>query len=124
MKTKTMKIVSAILVALMLVLVATTVFAAPTGKDFTDPDSIVAVDDSGMAAKVQTIAGNILSVVQVVGVATAVIMLIVLAIKYISSAPEDKAQIKSHAIVYVVGAICLFAASGILQLIKNVANMF
>lgn len=122
MKTKTMKIVSSMLVVLMLALVATTVFVAPT--DYLDPNTIVPNDNSGTAAKVQTVAGNILSVVQVVGVAVAIIMLIVLAIKYISSAPEDKAQIKSHAIVYVVGAVCLFAASGILGLIKNVAGMF
>ena len=49
-------------------------------------------------------------------------MLIVLAIKYISAAPSDKAEIKKHAVVYVVGAIVLFAASGILQIIKNFAG--
>ena len=52
----------------------------------------------------------------------AIIMLIVLAIKYISAAPGDKADIKKHAVVYVVGAIVLFAASGILGIIKNFAS--
>ena len=46
-------------------------------------------------------------------------MLIVLAIKYISAAPGDKADIKKHAVIYVVGAIVLFAATGILQIIKS-----
>ena len=49
----------------------------------------------------------------------AIIMLIVLAIKYISAAPGDKAEIKKHAVVYVVGAVVLFAATGILQIIKK-----
>lgn len=64
----------------------------------------------------------VLGIAQVVGVAIAVIMLIVLAIKYISAAPGDKAEIKKHAVVYIVGAVVLFAASGILQIIKNFAG--
>ena len=49
-------------------------------------------------------------------------MLIVLAIKYISAAPGDKAEIKKHAVVYVVGAVILFAATGILQIIRTFAT--
>ena len=48
-------------------------------------------------------------------------MLIVLAIKYISAAPNDKAEIKKHAVVYVVGAVILFGATVILEIIKNFA---
>ena len=62
-----------------------------------------------------------MTVVQVVGVGVAIIMLIVLAIKYISAAPGDKADIKKHAVVYVVGAVVLFAASGILGIVKKFA---
>ena len=47
------------------------------------------------------------------------IMLIVLAIKYMVSAPSDKAQIKQHAVVYIVGACIAFTASGVIQIIKN-----
>ena len=49
-------------------------------------------------------------------------MLIVLAIKYISAAPGDKAEIKKHAVIYIVGAVVLFAASGIIQIIKTFAT--
>mgnify|MGYP006967165386 CR=1 FL=1 len=66
--------------------------------------------------------GAVLTIVQVVGMGVAVIMLIVLAIKYISAAPGDKADIKKHAVVYVVGAVVLFAASGILGIVKNFAK--
>ena len=71
--------------------------------------------------KFQSILNIILGLVQVVGIAIAVIMLIVLAIKYISAAPGDKAEIKKHAVVYIVGAVLLFAASGIIQIIKTFA---
>ena len=49
-------------------------------------------------------------------------MLIVLAIKYIVSSPEDKAEIKKHAVVYVVGAIFIFAASSIIELLKLLSS--
>ena len=81
-----------------------------------------ASDNTGAAKLVNGWLGSALVVVQVVGVGVAVIMLIVLAIKYISAAPSDKAEIKKHAVVYVVGAIVLFAASGILGLIRRFAN--
>lgn len=80
-----------------------------------------ATDTTGAASSVQRIIGAILTVTQVIGVGVAVIMLIVLAIKYISAAPSDKAEIKKHMVVYVVGAVVLFAASGILEIIKRFA---
>ena len=76
---------------------------------------------SGADNALGNIGGMVLSV-QIVGTAVAVIMLIVLAIKYISAAPNDKAEIKKHAVVYIVGAIVLFAASALLGIVKNFAT--
>lgn len=73
--------------------------------------------------KTKGVFNNVLAIVQVVGIGIAVIMLIVLAIKYISSAPNDKAEIKKHAVVYVVGAILLFASAGVIELLKNFAGL-
>ena len=81
-----------------------------------------AKDNSGAASSIHRIIGAMLTVVQVVGSGVAVIMLIVLAIKYISAAPSDKAEIKKHAVVYVVGAVVLFAASGIIGIVRNFAG--
>ncbi len=77
---------------------------------------------STTATTFQNILNIILGLAQVIGIAVAVIMLIVLAIKYISAAPGDKAEIKKHAVVYIVGAVVLFAASGIIQIIKTFAT--
>ncbi len=118
-KETAIKILAAVLTVLMLtVCMQSTVFA----DDYLDPNKIEANDKTGAAGKVQTAAGNILAIVQVVAVATAIIMLIVLAIKYISSAPNDKAEIKKHAVIYVVGAVLLFGATGLLELIKSFAT--
>ena len=121
------KVVAVLLVAVLLVCVAATFANAADSLSFSNAAKVKTVtnkaqDTSGAAASVNRIIGAALTVVQVVGVGVAVIMLIVLAIKYISAAPGDKAEIKKHAVVYVVGAVVLFAASGILQIVKNFAN--
>ena len=45
-----------------------------------------------------------------------------LAIKYMTSAPGDKAEIKKHAIVYIVGACMAFGATGVVEIIKTFAE--
>ncbi len=116
MSKKVMKIVTALLLIAMLCNICTTVFAEDMYVNITPSNST-------LASSVQNIGGYILGVAQVVGMIVAVVMLIVLAIKYISAAPNDKAEIKKHAVVYIVGAIILFAASGILGIIRNVASI-
>lgn len=63
--------------------------------------------------------GVVLGVIQAVAIAAAVIMLIVLAIKYVTAAPTEKADVKKSAAIYVLGAVLLFGASGILGIIQS-----
>ena len=121
---KVMKVMAVVLLAVMIVASAFTTVDATMSFGNIDTDSVVngAQDTSGAASSINRIVGSVLTIVQVVGCGVAVIMLIVLAIKYISAAPGDKADIKKHAVVYVVGAVVLFAASGILQIVKNFAG--
>lgn len=72
---------------------------------------------------VKDIAGTAIVVAQVIAVGVAIIMLIVLAMKYMMSAPGEKATIKKHAVVYIVGAVVMFAATGILELIRKFAGI-
>lgn len=67
--------------------------------------------------KVDSLMGKIVSVVRIIAIGVAIIMISVLAMKYLMAAPSDKADIKKHAVVYVVGAVVLFGASGILGII-------
>lgn len=127
MKKNTVKILTTILVVIFIITSAYTIVNATatkasevSAKDIFDN----AEDTTGTAGTVNKIIGTIITVVQIIGVGVAIIMLIVLAIKYISAAPSDKAEIKKHAVVYVVGAVVLFAASGILGIIKNLAKAF
>lgn len=130
MKRSLIKVMLVALVAILLVASIVPVLYAqsnPTGTlSFSEIDENKitegAKDTSGAASSVNRIIGAILTVVQVVGSGVAVIMLIVLAIKYISAAPSDKAEIKKHAVVYVVGAVVLFAASGIIGIVRKFAG--
>lgn len=61
---------------------------------------------------------NFIAVFQVIGVGIAVFMLISLGMKYMAASVEDRAKIKEHAVVYVVGAVVFLGAAGILQIIQ------
>lgn len=78
--------------------------------------------DNGKQSSLFKVGSYALGVVQMIGMAVAIIMLIVLGIKYIISSPEDKATIKDKAVIYVTGAIIIFAASGLVGLVGNWAQ--
>lgn len=120
MNKKVLKTISILILALAVLFA----FVLPVfATDYLDPSTTIkAQDSSGARASIARIAGAILAMVQTVAIAVAVIMLLILAIKYISAAPNDKAEIKKHAVVYVVGAVILFSASGILEIIKRFAG--
>ncbi len=112
---RTAQIITVLTVALGILFATSMVFAA---DGYSIPSSVSTKADSAIG----NIGGMVLTIAQIVGTAVAVIMLIVLAIKYISAAPNDKADIKKHAVVYIVGAIVLFAASALLGIVKNFAG--
>ena len=120
MNRKVIKIVSILLmVAMVAMMLSTSVFAT----DYADITQFSGKSqDTQTAGAFQGFIATIINLVQVVGMGVAIIMLVVLAIKYISAAPSEKAEIKKSATVYIVGAIVLFAATGILQIVKNFAT--
>ena len=79
-------------------------------------------DTTGASKSVNSIVSTVITIVRIICVAVALIMLLVVAMKYMSAAPGEKAEIKKSAIVYVVGAIVLFAVTGILGLINQFAT--
>ena len=79
-------------------------------------------ETSNTGNQVQTSANIVIGIIQAIGIAAAIIMLIMVAIKYLSAAPGEKADIKKSIIIYAVGAVLLFAATGILGIIQGFAN--
>lgn len=66
--------------------------------------------------------GRVLVLVKYICVVIAVIILTVIGAKYMIASPGDRADIKKHAIAYVAGAIILFGASGILEIILKLSE--
>lgn len=114
MKNKTLKIIAVLLIAIALITLSTTIVRATTGFEPIEPKP------AGTAGeKVTNTAGQILTVVRIVGMAVAVIMLTILGIKYVAASPNEKADYKKGMTVYVVGAVLLFGASALLSVIQK-----
>lgn len=67
--------------------------------------------------------GNIIiGTIKVVGTGIAILMLLYIAIKYMIAAPSEKAEFKKTAVVYAVGAVVLFAAPRLVELVMRVTQ--
>ena len=72
--------------------------------------------------EVASVIGGILDAVRIATAAIALIMLTALGIKYMTSSPNDRAEIKKGATVYLVGAFVMFGASTLVTVIKTFSN--
>jgi len=123
MKKNMLKVTSEILTILMVSMVLTNFAYAGWSTSISGiADGTVKASYSGANDKVESVVGGIIHIARIIAIGVAVIMLIAVAMKYLTAAPGDKAEIKKHAVVYVVGAIVLFGASGILDIIANFAG--
>lgn len=117
MKTKTLKILTFIATIMLLVaMCASTVLAVA-------PNDIKVGDDSTTGVnEVVSIGGKIITVINAVGVVLAVIILVVLGIKYMMGSAEEKAEYKKTMIPYIIGAVFIFAAPTIANVVYNLAK--
>lgn len=67
---------------------------------------------------VTSIMGAAVNIVSIVAAGVAIIILIVIGITYLTKSPEGKADAKKSLTSYVIGAVLMFAASGILRIIQ------
>ena len=100
-----------------LALVVPSVFASSASSNIKLPEinSSAANSNSGLVS-------NILGLIQFVGIAIALGMLIVIGIQYVTASSSKKGEIKDTAINYLFGAVCIVAAAGILQGIKGLVE--
>ena len=122
---KTIKIISVLILILTLLFCLSNVSdAAYTASQFGQlaKQKATATGDGSLTTPTQKVMKAIITIARTVATGVAVIMLVVLAMKYMISAPGDRAEIKKHAVVYVIGAVVLFASSGILSIILKFAK--
>lgn len=104
-------LVAILVFATLAVFVASPVFAA------TDPGKITPKDFNNQNAN--NLVGKILGFVQWIGSALAIVMIVIIGIKYMAGSAEEKAEYKKTMIPYIVGAILIFAASNIASWVYN-----
>ena len=111
---KVSKIFATILLVVMLMSFASVVFAATSVDPNTwknQPGDKIKTDD------ITNFSASLINVISIVGSAAAIITLIVLGIKYMMGSAEEKADYKKSMIPYLVGAILIFAASALAQVV-------
>ena len=115
-------IIVLVIAVLLIALCSSNVFAE--SASYSDMISTINTkgDSSEASGKALIIVGAILAIAKVIAVGVALIMLVVLAIKYMAASAGDKAEIKKHAVVYVTGALVLFGSAGILSIIEQFAS--
>ena len=115
---KTMKILSVILIAIM--------FVAAMGTIVMASDSETVVDGlfSGGNADttgIQNVGTNVVSIITTVGIIVAVVVLLILGIRYMMGSASEKAEYKKTMIPYLIGAVLIFGASAIAKAVIAVS---
>ncbi|OKZ74603.1 MAG: hypothetical protein BHW00_04415 [Clostridium sp. 26_22] len=114
---RTAKIFTMILLVMTLIAFSTSVFAA--GGQI-KPDSLTATygdNDGGLSNK----AGQIMGMIRNVAVIAAVIILMVLGVKYMLGSVEEKADYKKSFIPLIIGIVLVVSATAIATFIFNMA---
>ena len=106
---KSMKIVSTLMMAVMIVMFATPVFAANT---------ITPVAPTNTAG-ILNLAGKILGFLQWIALIGGVLIIAILGIKYMMGSLEEKAEYKKSMIPLIVGIVVVMGATTIANLLVN-----
>lgn len=75
------------------------------------------------SSQLTNLGGKIIGILQVIGIVVAVVVLLVLGIKYMMGSAEEKAEYKKTMIPYLVGALLIFAASTIVNVVYNLFSI-
>ena len=119
---RTIKITGIILMAVMLLALLTTVSNASGGFDPAGMANNLKGTTSNAQTDVMNIGNQIIGIITTVGVVVAVVILLVLGIKYMMGSASEKAEYKKTMIPYLVGAILIFGASAITKVVVSLAS--
>ncbi len=108
------KIIIPALIILLLVLMSTSVLAMDRLNQINKIDN-----GTGTIAK---ISGQVIGIIYVVAMIVSVGMLVIIGIKYMMAAPDQKASLKARAVPYLIGAALIFGAANILRFIEKIST--
>lgn len=78
--------------------------------------------NSSTSQTIKTTGQTILGAMEVVATGISIVMLIGIAIKYIISAPDERAEYKKTTVSFVIGAVVIFAAPRIASLVMKMSQ--
>lgn len=116
---KTIKAVSSILMAIFLVASISTISMAFNATSIAD--GLTGTSTSATSG-ITTIGNQIIGIITTVGVVVAVVVLLILGIKYMMGSASEKAEYKKTMIPYLVGAILIFGASAITKVVVSIGS--
>lgn len=116
---KMTKILSMLLIAMVILSIATTVVeAANATSNMPTPGQIIGTSNVNVTG-ISDLGNSIVKILTTVGIVASVIVLVVLGIKYMMGSAEEKAEYKKTLMPYIIGAGLVFAASGIANIVYN-----
>ena len=124
---KTMKILSIILTIAMIFTISMGTISMATGAAG-DQSSDSTIDDLFTpngdldTDNLTNVGANIVSIITTIGIVVAVVVLLVLGIKYMIGSASEKAEYKKTMIPYLVGAVLIFGAPAIAKAVVSVSE--
>lgn len=113
---KNVKIISIILfVTILSIFIVMPISMAATSEE-TVIGTLFNTEATGNA-QITSVGGKIVSIITTIGIIVAVIVLLILGIKYMMGSASEKAEYKKTMIPYLVGAVLIFGASAIAKAI-------
>lgn len=111
-------IISIALIIMILILLTNSVFAALNPDDPNwDPRG-----KGESSEKFLTRAGTVLGVIKVIGIVVSIATLMIIAVKYLFSSVEGKAEYKKTMVPYIIGCIMVIAIITIVEIIESIAK--
>ena len=117
---KTIKAMAIVLIMIIMLLTLST--TASMAVDASGIAEQLKGTPTGASGSVVNIGNQIIGIITTVGVVVAVVVLLVLGIKYMMGSASEKAEYKKTMIPYLVGAILIFGASAITKVVVSLGS--
>ncbi len=118
---KLTKILSIVLMVMMVLTLTTGVVRA--GDDYEQTVDSIFSDGDADTSNLESVGANIVDIVTTIGIIVAVVVLLVLGIKYMMGSASEKAEYKKTMIPYLIGAILIFGASAIAKAVIQMSKL-
>lgn len=105
-----------IFITIVFILSISTIANADLAEDIVDRSSVDASGRIDGTDALFTLGNKVLTILQFIGSGVAVIATLLLAIRYMYSSPDDKAEIKRKLIPYIIGGVMIFGVTNLIQL--------